>query len=261
MNKNKIFVSFQEPKPIIEVINRINGEYDFQKKLRIYMTSRANQFITLHNKYLEFKEYEIYKSSMLPNYIFAIILTKTNLNHPYVIFININSNLITFLIPFGKDYKQADKETYASSIPECNNAELEAIYLILDKTIYIRKKGILDSRQFSLLDCSNISNCKRKMQEIDKMRISKLEKQDLKARYNNAYLHKALDFLKYFFDFLEAKEYNEAWEFLKGSSGKYKGKQRLNTLFKNTKSIIGHLEIFISLYELFHLTRARIHGF
>lgn len=261
MNKSKIFFSFQESHAILEVIKQVSEGNDFITKLKIYMTSRANQFITLHNKYLEFKEYEIYKSAIQPHYIYAIIITKTNVNHPYIMFLDINSNYITFLIPFGKDYKQADFDTYQSAISECNNAELEAIYLLFDKTIFIRKKGILDSRQFSLLDCNNITNCQKKMREIEKMQIGYTEKQELKARYIDGYLHKALDFLKYYFDLLDSKEYIEAWEFLKGTRGKYQGQQRLNTFFKNTKSIIGHLEIFVALYEIFHLARQRIYGY
>lgn len=261
MNKSKIFISFQEQKPILEAVNNVPGDGDFLMKLKIYMTSRANQFITSHNKFLAFKEYEIYKSSVLPNYIYAIVITKTNINHPYMMFLDINSNIITFLIPFGKDYKQADMDLYKDAIHECNSAELEAIYLLLDKTIYIRKKIILDSRQFSLLDCSNISNCQKKMHEIDKMPLANMEKQELKARYNDSYLHKALDFLKYYFDLLGSRQYDEAWEFLKGNNGKYAGKQRLNTFFKNSRNIIGHLEIFVSLHEIFHMARTRLYGF
>lgn len=260
MNKSQIFITFQEPQPILEVVNKVPGDGDFLTKLKIYMTSRANQFITSHNKYLAFKEYEIYKSGVLPNYIYAIVITKTNLNHPYMMFLDVQSQFINFLIPLGKDYKQADLDTYSAAIPECTAAELEAIYLLLDKTIYIRKKGILDSRQFSIVDCSWISNCQKKMQEIDKMALGHTAKQELKARYRDAYLHKALDFLKYYFDLLGAREYDEAWEFLKGDRGKYAGKQRLNTFFKNSRSVIGHLEIFVSLYEIFHLARVRLYG-
>ena len=61
-------------------------------------------------------------------------------------------------------------------------------------------------------------------------------------------------------DLLGAREYDEAWEFLKGTRGQYAGKQRLNTFFKNTKSIIGHLEIFVSLYEIFHMARGKLYG-
>lgn len=261
MYKSQIFITFQEPQIIQKVVSQVPDGNNFITKLKIYMTSRANQFITSHNKYLVFKEYEIYKSSVLPSYIYAIVITKTNVNHPYMMFLDINSKFITFLIPFGKEYKQADMDAYRNAIPECTTSELEAIYLLLDKTIYIRKKGIIDSKQFSILDCAYISNCQKKMHEIDKMRVSATEKQELKARYKDAYLHKALDFLKYYFDILEAREYDEAWEFLKGTRGKYKGKQRLNTFFKNIRSIIGHLEIFVSLYEIFHLARERMYGF
>ena len=56
MDKSKIFISFQEPKSILEIVNAIPDGNDFVSKLKIYMTSRANQFITMHNKYLEFKK-------------------------------------------------------------------------------------------------------------------------------------------------------------------------------------------------------------
>jgi hypothetical protein len=243
------------------VVDKVPGGKDFLTKLKIYMTSRANQFITAHNKFLAFKEYDIYKSRISPNYIFAVVLTKTNTNHPYMMFLDVSTSLITFLIPFGRDYKQASLDTYRGAIPECNAAELEAIYLLLDKTIFIRRNGILDSRQFSLLDCSNIANCQKKMHEIDKMRIGHADKQELKARYQGAYIQKARAFLQYYFDLLNAREYDDAWEFLKGDRGKFAGKQRLNTFFKNTRSVIGHLEIFVSLYEIFHMARERLYGF
>lgn len=258
MNKSQIFFTFQESKPIINIISSIPGN-DLLLKIKQYMTSRANQFITSHNKFLQFKDYEIYKSSKIPNYIYAIVLTKTNFNHPYMMFLDMKNSFITFLIPFGKDYKQADMDLYEGAIGEANMAELEAIYLLLDKTIYIRKKGILESKQFTLLDCSNITNCQKKYHEIDKMSISMKDKLELKAYYKNQYLHKALDFLKYYFDLLDRKEYDEAWEFLKGDRGEYRGKQRLNTFFKNTKNIIGHLEIFVSLYEIFHMARLKMY--
>ena len=257
MYKSQIFVSFQEPNRIEKVINNIPGD-DYAIKIRQYMTTRAKQFINHHNKYLHFKEYEVYTVPFLPRYLYAIVLTTTNTNHPYLMFMNLDDIYITFLIPFGKDYKQADLDLYENAIYESNKAELAAIHLLLDKTIFIRKKGILESKQFSLIACSNISNCVKKYNEIDRMAISPNDKLELKARYREYYQHKALDFLKYYFDILDRKEYDEAWEFLKGDAGKYAGKQRLNTFFKNTKSAIGHLEIFITLYEVFHSSRKQL---
>jgi hypothetical protein len=49
---------------------------------------------------------------------------------------------------------------------------------------------------------------------------------------------------------LEKADYNEAYLFLKGKSSKYYKKQRLNTFFAKTKKIVGHLEIFITIYEM-----------
>jgi hypothetical protein len=101
------------------------------------------------------------------------------------------------------------------------------------------------------------------MRSIDKQKISSYQKNELKIKYNEYYLKKAIGVLKKYFDILESKDYDEAYLFLKGSDNnryknKYFGKERLNTFFKNTKNIIGHLEIFIILYQLMHKTRMRL---
>lgn len=265
MNKSQIFFSFTEPDKLENVINGLPGN-DYEAKIRHYMKARATQFISQHNKYLEFKEYEIYRHQFLPGnmklrYLFAIILTKTNTNHPYLMFLNLDDRYITFLIPFGKDYQQADLNVFTGSIEEANLAELTAIYTLLERTKFIRENGILESKQFSLLACNNITNCVKKYHEIDKMNISANEKLELKSYYREYYQQKAKEFLAYYFHLLDKKEYDEAWQFLKGDKGAYQGKQRLNTFFKNTKTIIGHLEIFITLYEVLHASRQRLFGF
>ena len=102
------------------------------------------------------------------------------------------------------------------------------------------------------------------MHEIDKKRISTNQKNELKIKYNNYYINKAIDILKKYFDMLENKDYEEAKLFLKGGGtrahykSKYFGKVRLNTFFKNTKNIIGHLEIFILMYQLLHQARMKL---
>lgn len=256
MNKAQIFFTFREPSTLESIINNVAGSADYSQKIITYATTKGQQFVKYHNKYLDVKDCQIFTlQQYLPRYIFVLIQTKTNTNHPYLLFFNLEDIYLTFLIPFGGDYKQADSSTYWGALGECNKVELSAIYILLEKTIYIRKLGIVESRQFSLINCSNITNCIKKIREIEKMRASAAEKQELKARYSEYYLHKAIDFLKYYFDLLENKDYDEATLFLKGGDSKHFGKQRLNTFFKNTKSIIGHLEIFISIYELFHEAR------
>lgn len=253
MNKSQIFFTFRETSQLSNIINSIPTYPDFTNKIIAYSNTKAQQFVNYHNKYLDVRECQTYSfQPYLTRHIFVLILTRTNTNHPYLLFFNLDDIYITFVIPYGGDYKQADTSTYWNAIPECNNVELAALYILLEKTIYIRKLGIVDSKQFSLINCSNIANCVKKMHEIDKMKISANEKQELKAKYNEQYLHKAIDFLKYYFNLLETQNFNEATLFLRGGDKSHFGKQRLNTFFKNTKSIIGHLEVFISLYKLFY---------
>ena len=67
--------------------------------------------------------------------------------------------------------------------------------------------------------------------------------------------------VKKYFKLLGNKNYSEAYSFLKGGETKhndYYKKRRLNNFFKNNKSIIGHLEIFISLYEILHMVRMKL---
>lgn len=258
MNKAQIFFTFRETAKIDYMINQITETNDYTKKIEFYMATKSQQFIKYHNKYLDVRQCQFYTMTYLPRYLFATIYTKTSTNHPYLLFFNLDDIYITFLIPFGGDYKQADMRTYNNAISESNLVELTAILVLLEKTIYIRKVGIVESKQFSLVNCSNISNCIKKMHEIDKMQISSTEKQLLKKKYNDYYLFKAIEFLKYYFNLLDARNFSEANLFLKGGDSKHFGKQRLNTFFKNNKTIIGHLEIFISLYELYYITKDKI---
>lgn len=271
MNQSSIFLRFKEKTKIEESIhntyipklNRTKNNYNYYyEKVKIYMDTKAQQFLQYHNKYLEYNESQIYTLPFLPRTIFLVFLTKTNVNHPYLLYVTLDDNMLNFLIPTGKEQKQADINDYLETIEKCNVADLSAIYILLDKTIYTRKYAILNLK-FNLLDCNNISNCIKKMHEIDKMRISNMQKNDLKYKYNNYYLDKAITILKKYFDILEKKDYLEAKLFLHGSNGghyktKYFGKVRLNTFFKNTKNIIGHLEIFIIMYQIFHQARMKL---
>ena len=269
MNQSPIFFRFKESTNIKKAINYVKIESNnYNDKIKVYMDTKAQQFLQYHNKNLEYKESQIYTLSFLPNYLFLVFITKTNTNHPYLLYISLDDtyNTLNFLIPIGKEQKQGDIADYSDTISNCNKADLSAIYILLDKTIYTRKYAILNLR-FNLLDCDNITNCIKKMRDIDKQRISSSQKTEMKKKYNEYYINKAINILKKYFDILDEKDYDEAFLFLKGSGdrnrdrhykSKYFGKERLNTFFKNTKNIIGHLEIFIIMYQLFHQSRMRL---
>ena len=252
--KSQIFYKFKEYDKIANVI-----QTNFNGQLKTYLENKCVAFLKYHNSKLAFKEIQIFNMPNLPDkHYFGICYTHTQTNHPYLIHVNMDEPYIMFLIPFGGDKTHATFPTFYYAIEESDYIELTCIYILLDKTIFIRKSGIVESKQFSLFNCSNIANCVKKMHEIDKMKISKTEKDALRAKYNEYYINKAYDFLKYYFTLLDKKEYNEALLFLKAKDSKYFGKERLNTFFKNTKVIIGHLEVFIPLYELLHKTHATL---
>ncbi len=280
MYKSKLFISFTEEHVLKKIISGIihtdvyvNNNINYYKQLELYSLMKAHQFIKYYNSYIEIHECKLYTMSNLPTYIFTVIYTKTNTNHPYLLFYNLNDTTITFILPYGGEYNQIDKITYYNAILEANMVEATAILILLEKTIFIRKYAIIESNQFSLINCNNISNCVKKMNEIDNMNLSSESKDKLKIQYNDFYLHKALDFLKYYFTLLEDNKLYDAQLFLKvdkyntrdtntnnNKNKKYYNyrKQRLDTFFNNTKQIIGHLEIFISLYELFHTTKNKL---
>jgi hypothetical protein len=272
MNKSQIFIQFRETAKIETIITYITvnelkranniDTYDdintFNEKIKKYIAIKSQQFIKYHNLTLDVKECQINSIQNMPRYLFTTIYTKTNTNHPYLLFFNLDDIYLTFLIPFGGNYKQSDINIYLPAIEESNKIECIAILYLLGQTIYIRKMGIVDSRQFSLINCDNITNCIKKMHDIDKMSVSSAEKQTLKQKYNEYYLYKAIEFIKYYFYLLDNKHFDEALLFLRGGDTEHFGKQRLNTFFKNTKTIIGHLEIFIILYKLYNEAKSRV---
>ena len=275
-NNSKIFFRFKESIKITQAIQQTQLQIQIQtqgqtpeqiaelkaneqnNKIKAYAKIKCEQFLTFHNKILEIDEVQIYTLPFVNRYIYALIITKTNTNHPYMLFMNLDDVILTFLIPFGKEQKQADVDDYIEEYNNCKIPELSAIYLILEKTIYIRKYGLINSR-FSLLTCTNITNCIKKFNEINKLeKLSVVQKNALKLQYNEFYLNKAVRILKDYFKLLDSKNYNEAEEYLKGTDPKFYGKERMNIFFKNERNVIGHLEIFISLYRLYHDVRMKL---
>ena len=238
--KAEFFIYYQLP----IVIGSIAKE-----ALSTKLTEYASRLVKYHNPDLTPKKLEIVAHPKNAQWIYITVITSPNINHPYIVFVDTTSNIICILIPYGNEQKQAPMQEIPSIIPLCTPIEKYALYLALVKSIDLRKSAILESDQYSLLKCENISNCAKKMNEIKKLKISKEQKIEMIRECHSVYLEKAVAFLKRYFVLLANQDYLEAREFLKGDKGKYFGKQRLNTFFKNSKSIIGHLHIFIPLYQ------------
>ena len=280
MNLDKIQLTFKENDKLGTIIRTIpiyGLENTLNNKVKIYLTQKAEDIIRYHNPMMELNKNNklFFVLPYLPNYYFMVAYTILNVNHPYLIYLNLNHNYINVLLPLGKDYKQVNINDYNELIKmlvysnsttkttknsKSNTVLLTAIYLLLNNTIEIRKNGILNS-QFNILSCENIPVCVSKMNDISKMKLSENEKQGMYKKYNEHYLTLGFDLLKNYFRLLSNKKYSEAYSFLKGGNtihNEYYKKRRLNNFFKNNKSIIGHLEIFISLYEILHMVRLKL---
>jgi hypothetical protein len=280
MNLDKIQLTFKENDKLGTIIRTIpiyGLENTLNNKVKLYLTQKAEDIIRYHNPMMELNNNNklFFVLPYLPNYYFMVAYTILNVNHPYLIYFNLNHTYINVLLPLGKDYGQVNINDYNELIKmlvysnsttkttknsKSNIVLLTAIYLLLNNTIEIRKNGILNS-QFNILSCENIPVCITKMNDISKMKLSESEKQGMYKKYNEHYLTLGFDLLKNYFRLLSTKKYSEAYSFLKGGNtihNEYYKKRRLNNFFKNNKSIIGHLEIFISLYEILHMVRLKL---
>ena len=276
MDINKIQIIFEENMKIDKIISHIklpNGVSSTNDKIKAYLNIKAEQIIKLHNPYLDFNinnihtKNNIFVLDNIPRYVFMVAYTISNTNHPYFIYLNLDDKYINVLIPIGKDYKQANTQDYINvinSIPNNksnkNNALLIACYLFLKDTLKTRVDGILYS-QYSILTCDNMTLCHNKINELSHSKLSESEYKQKYNQYQDYYMKMGVDLLQKYFNLLENKNYSEAYDLLKGGTSKfskYYGKTRLNNFFKNNKKIIGHLEVFISLYELLHMSRMKL---
>ena len=221
--------------------------------------SYAIYYLKKHNPSLDYNEHYSFADpfNYFPNVIITVMITKTNTNHPYLIYSDITTNTIKFLLPFGNGAHQVETTYLDNAIlnDELNKFDYMMLFIFFQQNILVRKNTMIRIDQFSLLSCHNISNCTKKMNEINKMKINQVKKKQLKEKYITFYQNKAVKFLTKYFLLLENQEFQEAFMFLRGERGKYKGKERLNTFFKNSKNLVGHLQVFINLYKYMFTTK------
>ena len=253
--KNRVFRRFRLSKEY--TLKKLAGGKD---KCDAYITLKAINIIKKEYPFLEITDY-IFHQSPNKDVVYASILTKPNINHPYIVFAHIQDSIMYLINPFGKELKQGQRSLddfvyllKSENKNKINKDKYYALYLLFGESVRIRKKQLLYNDKYNLLNCSNIKLCQRRMRTLKKnihmkkktLTEGKKEIQKMEEFYKN----KSINFLMKYFDLLEKADYNEAYLFLKGKSSKYYKKQRLNTFFAKPKKIIGHLEIFITIYEI-----------
>lgn len=253
--KNRIFRRFRLSKQY--TLKQLAGNKD---KCDAYITLRAIEIIKKETPFLEITDY-VFHQSTDKDVVYATITTKPNVNHPYLVFAHIQDSVMYLVNPFGKSQKEGQRslDDFVYLLKSENKKKLSehhfyALYILFGESIRIRKKQILYNDKYSLLECSNIKLCQRKVRtikrEVGKRKKTVLEGKKELQQLEEYYQKKSVNFLSKYFNMLEKADYNEAYLFLKGKSSKYYKKQRLNTFFAKTKKIVGHLEIFITIYEM-----------
>jgi hypothetical protein len=252
MISNKLYYTYNFGIPIKDIATNYDDIIDF-------LYTKTQLFISQHNPSIKIDRHDspiTYKQH--PGYVYFLTYTKPGVNHPYMTYSNVYTPYITIMIPIGGDYGQCGfKDIYNILDTEQNftDADYLGLYVLLQKTIIIRKDNILVQDRYSVLKCENMTNCKKKIAALNNdpefnYNINVLSREI--EFYKQYYRDKGIRLLTTYFNALEAGYFKDAYDFLKGGtkSSNYFGRERLNTFFKDTSVIIGHLQIFIPLYEL-----------
>lgn len=197
-----------------------------------------------------------YKTHLTWNqeWIYISLVSKQSANHPWVAACNIYSKNFEVYRPFGRDPGQISIEQFNSilSSTRFTKAQYYGFYILFSENMRVRKEEMFFNSKHSLLRCDNIKQCLLKRKEIAKSRMGAAAKTAEMAKYQAFYEKKCVNFLQKYFEMLDARDYDEAFAFLRMKHGKYYGKQRLDTFFVSTGEIIGHLQIFIEIYKLIY---------
>lgn len=186
------------------------------------------------------------------NMFYMFIYTMPYNNHPFLVYGNLFKLKYKIIIPFGDKKGQINIGSIGKYIDYFTASEKIAIRTLLNRTIYIRKVNIIENNKYSLLACDKIKMCVRDINKIKKNnKLTASNKEQEMKKINNCYKTKGKYILNTYFNLLEKGKAYEAKYLLEGK-GVARGKYdiTINKFFNGGRETIGHLKIFISLYEL-----------
>lgn len=244
----------------ISIDTPIEQLVDTPEKIPVFMTLKAIQAVKILFPNVTVSDYKFHGSPAelkTRGVHFASIFTIPETNHPLITFALQKDTNIYLVRPYGRAEGHVDLnmfERFADSrfIQEMSSIEYYALFLLFEESMRIRKKEIIGSDKYSLIDCNNIKQCRLKFDQITRSKLSHVDKTKAYTHYGNYYKKKAITFLLKYFTLLEQQNYDEAFNFLRGKHSNYFGKQRLDTFFIDSKGIIGHLQIFIAIYQFMY---------
>ena len=180
---------------------------------------------------------------------YIAIYTKPLNNHPFLLFGNINNKSYNIMVPIGNKAGHLQIDTINNIAHHFNKEENFACQILLNKSIIMRQKSILKNPEFSLFKCSNIALCQQEIKQLNFKSKSKKKKENEIKQIEAKYLNQSSIMIQHYFKLLKMGSFEKAKQFLRG--GRYTFyQQTLKDFFKKDKSLLGHLEIFISLYKM-----------
>ena len=180
---------------------------------------------------------------------YIAIYTKPLNNHPFLIYGNLNQKTYHIVVPIGNKAGHLEIDSINNIAHHLKKEENYACRVLLNKTIIIRQKSILQNREYSLFKCGNIKECQKQIKLINRKRLSEKEKEKQIKRLEASFHNQASTMIKHYFKLLEMGKFQEAMEFLKGGKYTYYHNNLQNYFIKD-RNLLGHLQIFISLYKM-----------
>lgn len=248
IEKNIIFtVSY--PNNIISHKNKLNEIIPLFKQ---FLANYSNN-IKKYKKTFPFLTLDKFKIiHNLPEF-HLFLYTKPFINHPFLIYGNLNRTYYKIVIPFGDKFGQTNLSALNHFIQFITKEEARLMLELLNKTIEIRLYNLITDNEFSILKCENIKPCRPYMLKVNKLKYPLSKKRKLIAQMGEIFESKGKILLKTYFDFLRSYDFVSARHFLgenKIKSNKFKYQSRLDNYFMTNSKIVGHLKIFILLYEI-----------
>lgn len=213
-----------------------------------------------YDKTLSVNNY-IFHKSWNNNILYVSLITAPNKNHPVVAYAHMDEPYIYMIRPFGKDKGQVGLNQFEDLLDaefrtRLTPAEYYGLYLLFSESTRQRKLEMIFDDRHSLLKCSNIKPCQAKLKAIqsDPKLKTAAARQSMAVKWQEFYERQSIKMIETYFELLDEREYAMAYAFLKSKAIKTsKQGARLDTFFAKSKAIIGHLQIFISIYQFMYL--------
>jgi hypothetical protein len=220
----------------------------------------------------------VLKESNDKRYYFLNVFTKQYNNHPFTVFGSYAQKIVYIMIPIGGDIGQYDIHKIKPLIKQLPPLKKLALFHLLNITFKIRE---LNFNKYSkdYITCTNIIDCNDSMIILKKRGLLN---SDVTTKLFNKHSNLVNRKIKIYFKLLKMSEFTLARNYLTKNDLNLKKKSKkiytsvnslanvkksaivkknnicLKNMFYNSKSIVGHLLIFIELFKCINVIKENV---